>query len=102
MNCAVLLYRQPTEQVVNFERRTASWHQHLPQPIPPECACVCALFVMPFFRCVLIRKQHDFLKLLLTGNLERVSGLFFGGICMLKKFTVLLRANFRFGRMCRC
>ena len=50
------IYREYTsaEQVVNFERRTASWQQYSPQPIlPPECACVCALLVMPFFRCVL-------------------------------------------------
>ena len=98
---AVLLYRQPTKRVVNFERRIASWRHCLTQPIPPECACVCALIVMPFFDAFSIHEPNDF-KMLLTGNLERVSGLFFGGIFMLKQFTVLLRANYRFGRMCRC
>ena len=98
---AVLLYRQPTERVVNFERRIASWRHRLTQPIPPECACVCALIVMPFFDAFSIHELNAF-KMLLTGNLERVSGLFLGGIFMLKQFTVLLRANYRFGRMCRC
>ena len=63
--------------------------------------CMCMrTFRHAFFRCVLNSWAFD--NMLLTGNLERVSGLFFGGIYMLKNFTALLRANFRFGRMCRC
>ena len=99
----VLLYRQPTEQVVNFERRTASWQQYSPQPIlPPECACVCALLVMPFFRCVLNSQAEWFFNCFWPGTSKGFPVYFFGGIFMLKRFTVLLRANYRFGRMCRC
>ena len=73
---AVLLYRQPTKRVVNFERRIASWRHCLTQPIPPECACVCALIVMPFFDAFSIHELNAF-KMLLTGNLERVSRFIF-------------------------